>query len=176
MSGRGTRDGAQKPLRGMERRAGGNRDGVCVLLTVLCCLLCALPSHAQDDMVKFIESKRVELGVKEESLKKEEQRLAALKKDVDEKIDRYTKLLSQIETALKRIEQARQERVEVVVKAYEAMAPEEAASRLTALDSGTALLILQGMKSKKAGLIMAAMEPRKAADLTRRMTALHTVP
>jgi flagellar motility protein MotE (MotC chaperone) len=131
---------------------------------------------AQDDMVKFIESKRAELNDREERLKKEEQRLTALQKDVDEKIDRYTKLLAQIETALKRLEQARQNRVESVVKAYESMAPEEAASRLSVLDDQTALLILQGMKSKKAGLVMAAMEPRRAAHLTRRLTAHRTTP
>jgi flagellar motility protein MotE (MotC chaperone) len=127
-------------------------------------------------MVKFIEMKRAELSDREEALKKEEQRLNALKMDVDEKIDRYTKLLAQVETVLKRIEQARQERVESVVKAYESMPPEEAASRITALDDETALLLLQGMKSKKAGLIMAAMEPRKAANLTRRLTAHRTTP
>jgi flagellar motility protein MotE (MotC chaperone) len=127
-------------------------------------------------MVKFIEMKRAELSDREEALKKEEQRLNALKMDVDEKIDRYTKLLAQVETVLKRIEQARQERVESVVKAYESMPPEEAASRIAALDDETALLLLQGMKSKKAGLIMAAMEPRKAANLTRRLTAHRTTP
>jgi flagellar motility protein MotE (MotC chaperone) len=129
---------------------------------------------AQDDMVKLVEAKRVELKEKEESLRLEEARLNALRKDVDEKIATYTKLLAQIESVLKKAELAQGEKIQNVVKAYEVMSAEDAAARLSALDDATVLQIMTGMKSKKAGAIIAAMAPKKAASLTRSMTALTT--
>jgi len=128
----------------------------------------------QDDMVKLVETKGIELKEKEESLKLEEARLNALRKDVDEKIASYTRLLAQIESVLKKVELVQGEKIQNVVKAYEVMTAEDAAARLSALDDATVLQIMTRMKSKKAGAIIAAMSPKKAASLTRSMTALTT--
>ncbi len=142
-----------------------------VTLLVTCHLsLVTVSAYAQDDLVKFIEKKRVELTEKEDALEKEDERLKALRRDVDERIDKYTKLLSQIEETLKKIEAAKNERMEHLVKTYEAMPTEEAAARLSALDEPTAVKIIFRMKSKKAGAVMAAMEPKKVAAITESMT------
>lgn len=150
-----------------------------MLVPVLCCLLSAVlialdarSAGAQEDTVKFVETKRVELKEKEEALKREEERLAALKKEVDEKIAVYSKLLTKIEAALTRVNAVKSEKVDNVVKAYEIMSAGDAAARLAALDNDTALQIISRMKSKKAGAIMAAMPPNKAAELTKSMAAL----
>jgi flagellar motility protein MotE (MotC chaperone) len=127
---------------------------------------------AEDDMVKFVEIKRIELKEKEASLKHEEEHLNSLRKDVDEKIAVYTKLLAQIESVLNKVEQVKDDKIENVVKAYEVMTAEEAAARLSVLDNATAIQIMTRMKSKKAGAIIAAMAPNKAATLTRSMTAV----
>ncbi len=129
---------------------------------------------AQDDMAKFVENKSLELKEKEESLKRNEARLNALQKDVDEKIATYTKLLAQIELILKKVEVIKDEKIESVVKDYEVMTAEDAAARLSALDDTTELQIMTRMKSKKAGAIIAAMAPNKAASLTRSMTEFAT--
>jgi flagellar motility protein MotE (MotC chaperone) len=146
------------------------------MLIALCmssvfCLL-ASAAFAQDDMLKLVEAKRVELKEKEEALKHEEQRLNILRKQVDEKIEAYTKLLVRVEAAVKKIEEVQSGRFENVVKAYEVMPAEDAATRLSELDADTALQIMSRMKSKKAGAIIAAMEPRKAAVLTKNMASL----
>jgi flagellar motility protein MotE (MotC chaperone) len=125
---------------------------------------------AEDDIVRFVETKRAELKEKEESLKREEVRLTALRKDVDDRIAAYTKLLAQTETALKRIDTVQNEKLDSVIKAYETMTPADAAARLTALDQETALRILARMKSKKAGAIMSAMTPHQAAVMTKNLT------
>ncbi len=70
---------------------------------IMFCMLCIVfPVHAQDDMVKFVEDKRIELKIREDALKKEEERLNILRKDVDEKIEKYTKLLNRVDVALKK--------------------------------------------------------------------------
>lgn len=129
------------------------------------------PSHnyAQDDILRFVEKKQRELKEREEGLKKEEERLKALGREIDEKIDRYSKLLAQIDERLKEIKKVRDERLEQVVKAFETMSPEEAAARVSELDDKTATEILSMMKPKKASAIMAAMEPKKVAMLTEKI-------
>ncbi len=122
--------------------------------------------------VKTEEKKKSDLAEKEEALKKEEVRLKALKKELDEKIDTYTKLLARMEEALKSMDTAKGERYEHLIKAYEAMPNEEAAVRLSALEEKTAVNILTRMKSKKAGGVMAAMDARKAASLTEGMMSI----
>ncbi len=118
------------------------------------------------------DKKRAELAEKEEALKKEEARLKVLKKELDEKIDTYTRLLARMEEALKSMDTAKGERYEHLIKAYEAMPNEEAATRLSVLEEKTALNILIRMKSKKAGMVMAAMDSRKAASLTEGMMGM----
>lgn len=122
--------------------------------------------YAADDLVASIEKRQRELKDREDALKVKEDRLNALRKDVDEKIDKYTKLLAQIETALKKIEKVKDDRYEHIVKTFEAMPPEEAAPRLSSVDEGLAITILSRMKSKRAAAIMGAMEPKKASTLT----------
>ncbi len=142
------------------------------MLCLFSALLLASAALAQDDPVKAIEARRVELKEKEEALKRDEVRLNALKKEVDGRIEAYTRLLAQMEAVLKRVEQAKGDKIENVVKAYEVMPPEDAAARISALDSNTALQIMTRMKSKKAGAIIAVMEPHKAARLTRSLTTI----
>ena len=139
---------------------------------ILCLTFFAFSAFAQEDMLKIIETKRIELKEKEDHLKQEEQRLNILKKAVEEKIETYTKLLAQVEATIKKVEQVKGEKLENVVKAYETMPPEDAAARLSVLDDATTLLIMGRMKSKKAGAIIALMEPRKAAALTKSLTSL----
>ncbi len=128
---------------------------------------------AQDDVVKVVEDKRIELKAREDALKKEEERLNILKKDVDEKIAKYTKLLSQVDEALKKAEQIQNERLLNMAKLYEGMPPEAAASQLSAMDTETAAQIMLRMKSKKAGAVVALLKPQKAVILTKKMTSLN---
>lgn len=135
-------------------------------LAFIICLILFMPLYGQDDPLQLIEKKQRELKEREDNLKKEEERLKALERDIDEKIERYSKLLSQFEDLLRAIKGNREKRLEKVVKTYEAMPPEEAAARVSELDEDTATKILSMMNPKKASAIMAAMEPKKVATLT----------
>jgi flagellar motility protein MotE (MotC chaperone) len=167
---RGMNNSQQKPDYSARKLKNGKKVALFGFAAILCFLAAVAP--AQDDPVKIIEAKRVELKEKEEALKRDEVRLNALKKEVEARIETYTRLLAQMETVLKRLEQAKGDKIENVVKAYEVMPPEDAAVRISALDNDTALRIMTRMKSKKAGAIMAVMEPGKAAALTRRLATI----
>lgn len=129
-------------------------------------------SYAQDDLLKLIEKKQTELKDKENFLKQEEKRLEAIRKDVDERIEKYTKILAQFENILKKIEQTRDQNFEHIVKTYEAMPPEEAAIRLSALDEELAVKIIIKMKYKNAAAIMALMDTKKVANITQSISSI----
>ena len=130
-------------------------------------MLLAVNVHATDDIASIIEKQRNELIQKEELIKKETERLKILKKEVEEDIVEYTKLLKQIEKSLTQAQEIGNQRLRHVSKAYEAMQPEDAALRLSGLDNETAVQILLKMNSKKAGLVIGMMESEKATKLTK---------
>jgi len=137
--------------RSKNRGPASARTRISLVCLSLAMVFLSSGAFAQDDALKLIETKRIEQQEKEEMLKKEEQRLSVIRKEVDEKIELYTKLLAKVEAAVKLIEQVKSDKLDNVVKAYESMPAEEAAVRLSVLDHDTALKIMVKMKSKKAG-------------------------
>jgi flagellar motility protein MotE (MotC chaperone) len=127
---------------------------------------------AAEDMMTVLEKQRAELVQKEEIIKTETERLRTLKKEVEEDILKYSALLKKIEASLKQAEEIGNKRLKHIAKAYEAMAPEDAASRLSGLDNDTAVQILLKMNSKKAGLVIGMMNPAKATRLTKSIAKL----
>lgn len=121
---------------------------------------------AQDDLINLLKKKNAELIEKEKSLKKEEERILALKRDISEMINKYSKILNDLENAIKRVENMKRERLEHLIKTYEAMPPEKAAQHMSTMDEQTAVNILSGMKNKKAALILSNMDSKKAISLT----------
>ncbi len=137
--------------------------------------------YGEENIVEFIKKKREELDEREKKIKVDEERLTALQSDVDEKIKKYSSLLTQIDeilTELKRVKDKKElERLMKVVKSYEKMPFEEAAERLSALDEYIAVDILLNMSTRKAGPIIGLMETGKAVSLTRKMTkAVKKIP
>ncbi len=146
------------------------KKGFFILLFIVSFCLLSFPIRAQDDMLQFIEKRQRELKEKEESLIKEEERLKVIRKDIDDRIEKYSKLLTQIEDLLKKVEQVQDEKIDRLVKAYESMPPEEAADKLSTLSEPIAIKIMNKMKPKKAGAVMAYMDSKKVASLMEGMT------
>ena len=141
-------------------------------LIILAVIFLVINVYAEDDVASVIEKQRIELNKKEEIVKKETERLKTLKKDVEDDIVKYTLLLEQIDKSLKQAEEIGNKRLRHVSKAYEAMPPEDAASRISGLDNETAIQILLKMESKKAGLVIGMMETKKATMLTKEIAKL----
>lgn len=99
----------------------------------------------------------------------EEERLNILKSDVKKEIERLEKLKKEIEEAQKSLDIKIQEGLLKVAKMYEAMPSEEAARKLEKLDEDAAVIILNSLKPKTAGKILAQMENDKAASLSKKI-------
>ncbi|UCH81512.1 MAG: hypothetical protein JSW20_02575 [Nitrospiraceae bacterium] len=124
------------------------------------------------DMVSIIEKQRQELVQKEEIIKKETERLKTLKNEIADSIVKYNELLKQIDNSLLMAEELGNKRLKHVAKAYEAMQPEDAASRLSGLEASIAVQILLKMNSKKAGLVIGMMDTTKATRITKDLAKL----
>ncbi len=143
-----------------------------IILSFIGILIFVVTAYGAEDIVSGIERQRSELNQKEEIIRKETERLKTIKKEVEEDIAKYTDLLNQIDKSLQKAEEAGNKRLKPVAKAYEAMPPEDAASRISGLDNLTAVQILLKMNSKKAGLVIGMMEAPKATVLTKEIAKL----
>ena len=145
-----------------------------MIIAVLVSLVFACSVYAQDemDMVSIIEKQRQDLIEKEEIIKKETERLKTIKQEVEEGIVKYNDILKQIDRSLIKAEEIGNKRLKHVAKAYEAMQPEDAASRLSGLEASIAVQILLKMNSKKAGLVIGMMDTTQATMLTKDLTKL----
>lgn len=99
----------------------------------------------------------------------EEERLTILKADIKKEIERLEKLKKEIEEAQKALDVKIQEGLLKVAKMYESMPAEEAARKLEKLDEDAAVIILNSLKPKTAGKILAQMENDKAASLSKKL-------
>jgi flagellar motility protein MotE (MotC chaperone) len=99
----------------------------------------------------------------------EEERLTILKADIKKEIERLEKIKKEIEEAQKALDIKIQEGLLKVAKMYEAMPSEEAARKLEKLDEDAAVIILNSLKPKTAGKILAQMDNDKAASLSKKI-------
>lgn len=111
---------------------------------------------------------------REEELKKEEENLRLLKREIEEKIKKYSEILSRIEMLNerieKRIESFKDNNINVLVKIYSNMPAKDAAQRLAQLDEETAGKIIIKMSQRNASEILANMEPSRAVAITKFLT------
>lgn len=122
------------------------------------------------NFVLAIKKKQAELEEKEANLKKEEERLTALKTEVLARLQE----LRQLETKLAAILEAEKgeegKRIKDLARVYEAMPPEKAATMLAKLDVRTAAGITMNMKRDRAGAIWGYLDAQKAVEITREIT------
>ena len=145
-----------------------------LIVAVLASLILTVSVYAQNDLdiASVIEKQRQELMQKEEILKKETERLKTLKQEVEDGLVKYNDLLKQIDSSLTKAEEIGNKRLKHVAKAYEAMQPEDAASRLSGLETKISVQILLKMNSKKAGLVIGMMDTEKATLLTKNLAKI----
>ncbi len=142
-------------------------------ILIIFSLLCFSPYiYGEDDILQVIKMKQKELDKKERELQLEEERLSLLREEIEKKIKKYTRLLEEIKEILDRIEAEKSEALTHIVKTYESMPPEDAATRLSALDEEMVVVIIRMMKPKKAASVLASMEPQKVVRITRGLTQI----
>jgi flagellar motility protein MotE (MotC chaperone) len=116
-----------------------------------------------------LPDRELQLKKREDAVLEKEKRLEVLEKVLEEKIMRYSGILSQLQETLDKLEASRNSNFKRIAKVYEAMQPPEAARKLSSMDEETATMILRAMKAKKAGEVMDLIGSKKAVSFTRRI-------
>ena len=122
-----------------------------------------IPVYAQQPQPQ----KQEQQPVQQKSL--EEERLNILKGDIQKEIEDYKKLKKEVEVVQRAQDEKKQEGLAKIAKMFEAMSSEEAARKIEKLDEDTAVIILNSLKPKSAGKILAQIEDEKAASLSKKI-------
>lgn len=122
------------------------------------------------DLLTLLQKKQKELDTRENTLKAEEQKIAALKKEVMDKMDALKLMETQLTAKLDTEKSQDEKRLKELAKVYEATPPQKAAAMLEKLEVKTAAGITINMKRDKAGLIWGFLAPQKAVEITNEIT------
>jgi flagellar motility protein MotE (MotC chaperone) len=121
-----------------------------------------------------LRQRRQELDARDAALSVRESILAA----AEQKLQTRVEELGALQKKLQDLEAARQQREEAgwdgLVKLYEAMKPRDAAVIFNDLQMPVLLPLVDRMKESKAALVLAAMNPDKARDVTAALAQLRT--
>jgi len=135
--------------------------------------------HVPREILALLEQRKHALDRKEQALRTEAERLAVLRKEIEELVARHEQSVKSAEAARKAAAQqrakakaeARQASLAQLTKMYETMPPEEAAVRIEKMPRDLAVQLLRMLKGKTAGAILAQVTPAKAAKLTEELIA-----
>jgi len=128
------------------------------------------PLTKERTLEEALQAKLQKLEQRDAFLKKEEQRLLALKLELAEKIDVLRALQQQITSATEAFKTEETKRIKDLARVYEAMPPAKAGAMLETLDTPTAAGITMNMKRDKAGTIWGYLSQKKAAEITNEIT------
>lgn len=131
-------------------------------------------SDAERGILLDLRRRRTELEARESALASREGLLSAAEKRLSLRAEELTDLQRRLET----LEKSRGERDEEswrgLVKLYETMKPREAATIFNDLDRPVLLAVLDRMKEGKAALVLAAMQPERARQITTELAQRRT--
>lgn len=131
-------------------------------------------TDAEKVVLLELRQRRQELDARDAALAARESLLAA----TEQKLVARVSELQALQKKLEALETARKEREDAswqgLVKLYEAMKPREAATIFNDLEMPVLLQVVDRMKDAKAALVLAAMQPDKARDLTSKLAQVRT--
>jgi flagellar motility protein MotE (MotC chaperone) len=122
-------------------------------------------------VLQSIQQRQAHLDEHEHQLARREEELRVLQQRVEEKLGLLTTLRKEIGALVEEKEAFEEKRFEHLVKVYEGMKPEEAASLFERLNEDTAVKMLFRMKEKRVGQILGFIKPEVAVKLSERLAA-----
>jgi len=125
------------------------------------------------ELIAGISERESALRIKEDEIRKQEERLQAVKADIEQRLE----LLSQIEKKITELIQSKHamedEKMIKLAKVFEATPPEQAGPLLSKLDVDIAAQLLLKMQGRKAGRIWGFVDPDKAVEISKELARLN---
>lgn len=118
------------------------------------------------ELLQSLSKRREELDRWENNIQIKESTLDATQKRIDDKIKQIEAMKKQVAMLLAQYNTQEDAKIKSLVKIYENMKPSEAARIFDEIEMPILLLVIDSMAEKKAAPILAAMNPKKAKQLT----------
>jgi flagellar motility protein MotE (MotC chaperone) len=116
---------------------------------------------------KALEKREARLREKEKALNLLEKQIESRLAEIEETRRKLAELVKRQEELVEEQKVQRNARIEHLVAAYKGMRPEMAANLVDSMEDGVAVDILSAMPGRNAGQILAHVNPKKAARLTK---------
>jgi flagellar motility protein MotE (MotC chaperone) len=132
-----------------------------------------------DEELKVLQSlskRREQIDQREHDLDQREKLLQAAEKKVDEKVAELAKLKAELNNLMDKQQKMEAERIAQLVKIYENMKPKDAANIFNEMDFEVLLGIVDHMSERKVSPIMAAMNPDRAREVSKKLAEEHSLP
>jgi flagellar motility protein MotE (MotC chaperone) len=126
-------------------------------------------SPAELQVLQSLGSRRGQLDQRESDLDTQVQLIAAGEVKLDARIKELNGLKGDIQGLLSQADQQQQAEAGRLIRVYEAMAPKDAAGRLTLMDDAVRLPIAAKMKERSLAAILGKMDPEAAKILTEKL-------
>jgi flagellar motility protein MotE (MotC chaperone) len=131
-------------------------------------------SEAERQLLQDLRGRRQELDAKERVLAQREGVLDAAEQRLSARVSQLTALQARLE----QLETERHAREETnwtgLVKVYETMKPREAAAIFNDMDMPVLLQVMDRMKDAKTAVVLGAMQPERARQVTAQLAAMRT--
>ncbi|MEK6747053.1 MAG: hypothetical protein AABY33_08490 [Pseudomonadota bacterium] len=118
------------------------------------------------ELLQSLSKRREELERWENNIQIKEVALGATQKRIDDKIKQIEAMKKQVAVLLAQYNDKEDAKINSLVKIYENMKPAEAARIFDEIEMPILLMVINAMAEKKAAPILAAMNPKKAKQLT----------
>ena len=135
--------------------------------------LAAESSYSDQQLIRMSEilhNKEKALQEKESVLREKEKRLLVLQQELQEKEKNIENLRKKAETVLTELQALKDEDLSRLVEVFTAMKPAAAAPLMEKLDLPYAVEVILRMKPRKAAKLLSAIEPARAAAISRSIT------
>ncbi len=134
------------------------------------------PSRKEIEYLQKLAERRQELARRARELDDRERLLEAVEKRIVERTASLKQIEQTIAGLLAKHDEREKAQLESLVKIYSAMKPKDAAQIFNNLEEGVLISIVENMKEKTMGAILAKMELNKAKDLTTRLATRKKLP
>ena len=133
-------------------------------------------SPSEIELLQSLSKRRAELDQRSEELDRRELLLKATEQRVQEKIDKLQQMQAEIDATLGKVDEQEDQRLQSLVRIYEAMKPQEAAAIFDKLEQPVLLQVLTRMKDKSVAAILPHLDGDKARAITMALAEHKQLP
>ncbi len=122
-----------------------------------------------EELIAKVKEREAGLDQREKEIELTRDNLQSVKKDINERLEKLRAVKADIEAAINQQKMMNEANITKLAKVYESSPPEQAGILLSQIDIDIAAQILLKMNSRKAGKIWGFVEPKKAAQISKKL-------